>query len=361
MLICTPNLKIQNSQRDVLVNTVNTVGVMGKGLALDMKKAFPKIMAPYKQACSDTRLQPGTFQLIKVNDRQTVLNLATKQNWCAASRYDWIGSGLVYMNRLLADSDRGYRSVAMSMPGCGNGGLDARRVQQMMRIYLHRAIEAGVEIEVSHEQMDGFHDPVFFAGVGSRKTPAGVQKLMSEIGALMTEDGARLRSGGAVGADSAFWNGAREVDAGGMEIFLPKAKAHIPDGIVKSSPVFERLARNFHAFPEALTPDPNNPNDKRHYTLKLMSRNGNQIFGEDFRIPTNVVICWTPGGKAGGGTGQAIRLANSTGIPVIDLGRPELSGVSAIEVRDMARELISAFRISRGIKELEASSDLAPA
>lgn len=92
-----------------------------------------------------------------------------------------------------------------------------------------------------------------------------------------------------------------------------------------------------------------------------MSRNGNQIFGEDFRIPTSVVICWTPGGNAGGGTGQAIRLANSTGIPVIDLGRPELSGISAREVRDMARELISAFRISRGIKELEASSDLTPA
>lgn len=53
----------------------------------------------------------------------------------------------------------------------------------------------------------------------------------------------------------------------------------------------------------------------------------------------------------------AIRLASSTGIPVIDLGKPELSGISAVEVRDMACELISAFRISRGLPDAEVSCE----
>lgn len=359
MLSYSPKLAIQKSSADVLVNTVNTVGTMGKGLALDMKTAFPKILEPYKAACKSGKLQPGTFQMLKANDRQFVLNLATKQDWRNPSRYEWIGVGLVYMNRYLeAQKDR-FSSMAMSMPGCGNGGLEADRVQQMMRIYLHRAMEAGIRIEVAFDELEPLMDQPFFAGVGSRDTPKDVLELMAEIGGLMTEADIRLRSGGAIGADSAFWEGAREVDPAGMEIFLPKAKRHIPEGILHMSPVFERLAKNFHPFPEGITPDPQNPNDKRHYYLKLMARNGNQVFGTDFRNPSNAVICWTKGGKGEGGTGQAIRLASSVGIPVIDLGRPDLAGIRAADVRDMALEQIAQFRQSRGLPWLER--DLAPA
>jgi O-acetyl-ADP-ribose deacetylase (regulator of RNase III) len=358
MLSYSPNLAIQTSAADVLVNTVNTVGTMGKGLALDMKNAFPKILAPYKEACKSGNLQPGTFQMLRANDRQFVLNLATKQDWRDPSRYEWIGVGLVYMNRYLeAQSDR-FSSLAMSMPGCGNGGLEADRVQQMMRIYLHRAMEAGIQIEVSFEELAPLMDQPFYAGVGSRATPQDTLDLMAEVGGLMTEAGFRLRSGGAIGADSAFWNGAREVDPAGMEIFLPKAKSQIPDGILHMSPVFERLAKNFHTHPAGITPDPGNPNDKRHYFLKLMARNGNQIFGTDFRNPSNAVICWTKGGKGEGGTGQAIRLASSVGIPVIDLGRPDLAGIRAVDVRDLAVEKITMFRQSRGLPQLDR--DIAP-
>ncbi|ETX13348.1 hypothetical protein OCH239_10925 [Roseivivax halodurans JCM 10272] len=356
MITYSPRLAVQNAKAELLVNTVNTVGVMGKGLALDMKTRFPEILEPYERACRERRLAPGTFQLVKTDDGRQVMNLATKQEWRDPSRYDWVGVGLVYMNRFLVDGGRDIRSVAMSMPGCGNGGLDAARVQHMMRIYLARSLEAGIEIELAHDELAAIDDPLFFAGVGSRETPAAIQALMTEIGGLLTEDGMRLRSGGAIGADTAFWTGARAANPEGMEIFLPKPKRHIPEGIVKMSPVFERLALNFHPHPDGIRPNPKNPDDKRHYFLKLMARNGNQIFGEDFRVPSSVVVCWTPKGEAGGGTGQAIRLATSVGIPVIDLGRPDLAGISATEVRDMARERVAVFRQSRGLPRLDRES-----
>lgn len=349
MLIYEPGMVIQKSDAALLVNTVNTVGTMGKGLALDIKKAFPEVMARYKQACSEGKLAPGTFQILPTKDGRHVLNLATKQEWRNPSQYDWVGSGLVYLNRYLTQHSGKFPSVAMPLPGCGNGGLEAARVQQMIRTYLHGAVQAGVRISVAAAPTEPIADQIFFAGVGSRETPRPILSLMSEIGAMLTEEGLRLRSGGAIGADSAFWEGAREADPSGMEIFLPKPKRHIPDGITASSPVFDRLALNFHPHPSGIRPDPDNPDDKRHYFLKLMSRNGNQIFGLDFRVPTNVVVCWTVDGQAGGGTGQAIRLAQSVGIPVIDLGRPELSGISAEDIRAMALGLVAEFRQSRGL------------
>lgn len=61
----------------------------------------------------------------------------------------------------------------------------------------------------------------------------------------------------------------------------------------------------------------------------------------------------------GRGTGQAIRLANSVGIPVIDLGRPDLQGIAAADLRDLALEAIASFRESRGLPQLNSDPDLA--
>lgn len=337
------------SPADFLVNTVNTVGVMGKGVALDIKNAFPGVLEPYRKACDSGRLQPGTFHLFRASDRQVIVNLATKRDWRDNSRYEWVGAGLVYLNRYLIDGNHLPASMCMPMPGCGNGGLDAGRVQQMMRIYLHRACAAGLDLEICASRQDGIDDPVFFAGVGSRETPEPVLSLMEDIGAGMTEAGYRLRSGGAIGADTAFWRGCKSVNPSGMEIFLTKPKEAIPGGIVIEDPIFDRLAINFHPAPLAITPDPNYPNDRRVGVLKLMARNGNQVFGTDFTNPSNALICWTKGGSGKGGTGQAIRLARSTGIPVIDLGLPEFENAKAHEVVDLAIAAIRNFRVERDL------------
>jgi O-acetyl-ADP-ribose deacetylase (regulator of RNase III) len=349
MFLYNPNMDLSRSDADVLVNTVNTVGTMGKGVALVFKQRFPDIMKPYQAACKDGRLQPGTFQIFKTKTNQTVINLATKEHWRNNSRYEWVGVGMVYMNAYFSRQKQLFETMAMPLPGAGNGGLDPARVQQMMRVYLHKAAQEGLQIEVSSEEYAPIKDPIFYAGVGSRDTPDHILNLMSEVGALMCEMGHGLRSGGAIGADTAFWQGVNEVDPENCEIFLPKKKYNYPDGIVDISPVFRRLAKNFHPSPDAITPDPSNPDDKRHFILNLMARNGCQVFGQDFRNPSNAVICWTKGGEGKGGTGQAIRLADSAGIPVLDLGDPKYDGIRATDVRDLACEMIYDFRVARGL------------
>lgn len=351
MLNFQPEQDIIASDADILVNTVNTVGVMGKGVARAFRSAFGEIMAPYEAACAAERLAPGTFQVLPTEDGRHVVNLATKQDWRDPSRYEWVGSGLVYLNRHLRERDPRPVSVCMPTPGAGNGGLDAGRVQQMVRTYLHETMREGIDVRLCAGREDPVDDPVFFAGVGSRKTPHAVLDLMRGIGSRLSEAGAHLRSGGAIGADTAFFEGAREANATGSEIFLAKPRKDLPEGIIPSSPVFDRMARNFHPRPASITPDPNNQNDRRWTVFRLMSRNGNQVFGPDFTNPSCGLICWTQEGKAGGGTGQAIRLARSVGIPVLDLGRPDLAGVSADDAADTAREMMREFRLSRGMPD----------
>ena len=111
-----------------LVNTVNCVGVMGKGIALQFERAFPEILPPYKEACSTGALRPG--QLLVVDLQPTlerplpiaVVNFATKDHWRGASKIEWIEAGLA---RLVEETRlRGWCSVAVPPLGCGNGGLD---------------------------------------------------------------------------------------------------------------------------------------------------------------------------------------------------------------------------------------------
>lgn len=359
MIRYAPYQDVTRSDADLLVNTVNTVGVMGKGVALAFKKRFPQIMEKYQKACSEGRLSVGAFQITKINQSQHVINLATKEHWTNPSKYEWVGSGLVYLNKYITDQPGRFSSLCMPMPGAGNGGLDPARVQQMLRIYMAPAVSDGLDLTLCAAEEAPIKDPVFFAGIGARKTPEETLMVMRDVGAMLSERDIFLRSGGAAGADSAFHEGAKEVGAGN-EIYLPFPNPKIPDGICNSSPVFDRLARNFHPNPSSLTPDANDKTDRRHKTLRLMSRNGHQVFGVDFQNPSHLVICWTPGGEGGGGTGQAIRLARSVGIPVIDLGRPEFRGISAPDVVDMAQDAIANFQISRGIKLDALGEDHSP-
>ncbi|WP_411839943.1 macro domain-containing protein [Paracoccus sp. ME4] len=360
MLAFTPEQRIQVSDADFLVNTVNCVGVMGKGVALAIKTEFPQVMPPYLSACSRGYLEPGVFQTVKVNDRQSVINLATKDHWRDNSRYEWVGAGLVYLNRYFQDPARSGRSICMPLPGCGNGGLDPARVVQMIRTLMHKALEGGTELSLVSAETDPIADPVFYAGIGARKTPADVLALMREVGALAADAGLGLRSGGAIGADSAFQDGATDAGSGLQQIFLTKPRRGMAHGIVNLDPVFKRLARNFHPAPAAITPDPDDPDDRRHWMLNLMSRNGCQLFGADFTNPSNAVICWTEGGLIDGGTGQAIRMANSVGMPVINLGSPDLRGVRASDVLDLTIERIAEFRAARHLPEMAGSREATP-
>ena len=152
----------------------------------------------------------------------------------------------------------------------------------------------------------------FYAGIGSRETPEAICRFMAQAATHLAGLGYTLRSGGADGADKAFESGVPEQSP--KEIFLPWRGFN-----GNPSPLFDYTGNERKLFAIAAEHHPAwtrlEPAVKR-----LHARNVCQMLGYDGQTPVEFVICWTPKGKGGGGTGQAIRIAISYGVPVYDLG-----------------------------------------
>ncbi|UZP67676.1 macro domain-containing protein [Desulfovibrio mangrovi] len=122
------------SPAQTIVNTVNTVGVMGKGIALQYKKQFPDMYKKYKEICDKKLLDVGKLWLYKSENRY-VLNFPTKKHWRAPSKPDYIESGLIKF----VDNyhQLGITSISFPQLGTGNGGLNWDKVvRPMMEKYL---------------------------------------------------------------------------------------------------------------------------------------------------------------------------------------------------------------------------------
>lgn len=116
---------ILDDDADALVNPVNCVGVMGKGLALEFKKRFPENFKSYQEECQAGYMRPGKIfvYLHKDGDRKRfIMNFPTKNHWKDPSKLDWIGLGLYHLWSLVYRYPIG--SIAFPMLGCGLGGLD---------------------------------------------------------------------------------------------------------------------------------------------------------------------------------------------------------------------------------------------
>jgi len=155
---------------------------------------------------------------------------------------------------------------------------------------------------------------MIYAGIGSRETPDNVLTKMWEYGYELAELGWTLRSGHARGADMAFERGCISAK-GTMEIYLPWSGFN---GAPRNNPQYisgnmdERhmnIAANFHPAWHRCTDG----------AKRLHARNASQILGSNLDTPATMVVCWTKDGLAGGGTGQAIRMAKFYSIPVFDL------------------------------------------
>lgn len=111
---------------DALVNTVNCVGVMGAGIALQFKNAFPDMYEYYRVACKKKQVMPGKMfcdWIVTENDEfKMVINFPTKRHWRDASRIEDIESGLKALVEDLKQMK--IKSIAIPPLGCGNGGLD---------------------------------------------------------------------------------------------------------------------------------------------------------------------------------------------------------------------------------------------
>jgi O-acetyl-ADP-ribose deacetylase (regulator of RNase III) len=118
---------------EALVNTVNTVGVMGKGLALQFKKAFPANSKAYEAACKKGDLQIGKMFVFEAGGivlPRYIINFPTKKHWRDTSKLEFIESGLQDLVRVIRD--RRVRSVAVPPLGAGLGGLDWSRVRALI-------------------------------------------------------------------------------------------------------------------------------------------------------------------------------------------------------------------------------------
>ena len=124
---------ILHDQADAIINTVNTVGVMGKGLALQFKKAFPDNFNVYKKACDDKLLITGKVlpvSLSSISAPYYIINFPTKAHWKADSKLEYIEQGL---ESLKAEVRRlGLKSVAIPPLGSGLGGLQWQVVEQLI-------------------------------------------------------------------------------------------------------------------------------------------------------------------------------------------------------------------------------------
>ncbi len=129
-VIYRPGDDVTQDNAAILVNTVNTVGVSGKGVALAFRQRWPAIMAPYVAACRSGRLQAGGCLLFPLPDGRLWAALATKAHWRDPSQLAWVETGLSQLADLAAQA--GVRSIAIPPPGCGNGGLLWTRVEPLV-------------------------------------------------------------------------------------------------------------------------------------------------------------------------------------------------------------------------------------
>ena len=127
------------SETQALVNTVNTVGVMGKGIALQFKEVFPFNYKIYSAACKNNELKPGKLLVVKestLKGEKIVINFPTKTDWFRKSKYEYVEAGLEELFKVIHDEN--IQSIAIPPLGCGNGGLQWRKVKELMLKYLGR-------------------------------------------------------------------------------------------------------------------------------------------------------------------------------------------------------------------------------
>ena len=128
----TGNILESNAQ--ALINTVNTVGIMGKGIALQFKKAYPNNFSAYQNACKKGDIAIGKLFITKDRNlnsgEKIIINFPTKKDWRKSSEYSFIEEGLDNLVQIIEQQD--IKSIAIPPLGAGNGGLEWEKVKKMI-------------------------------------------------------------------------------------------------------------------------------------------------------------------------------------------------------------------------------------
>jgi O-acetyl-ADP-ribose deacetylase (regulator of RNase III) len=138
---------ILTSKAEALVNTVNTQGVMGKGIALQFKITYPNNFKLYKKACENNEVTIGKLFVTKDSNISTgekyIVNFPTKTTWRKPSQYDYIEKGLLNLKDII--KEYGFKSIAIPPLGAGNGGLEWQKVKSLIQNYLN---DTNIDIEI---------------------------------------------------------------------------------------------------------------------------------------------------------------------------------------------------------------------
>jgi len=170
---------------------------------------------------------------------------------------------------------------------------------------------------------------MIITGIGSRHTPPDVCELFTELASEARERDWWVRSGHAHGADYAFEKGARErciayLPWNGFNADLETL------GATKVEPLREDVLKIVYKHePYA--------KDLSDGVKRIKSRNVYQVLGVNLKAPSDVVVCWTIDGDVVGGTALAIKIANTHGIPVVNVGDPETARNLFHTIREIAQ------------------------
>ena len=141
------------SKAQALVNAVNTVGVMGKGIALQFKKRFPLNFKLYAAACKKGEVEIGKMFVVQESDLQgdkVIINFPTKTEWAKKSEYEYVEEGLKDLVRVIEAYQ--IESIAIPALGCGHGGLNWARVKA--RLEQHSGDLPHIQIEIFEPATD---------------------------------------------------------------------------------------------------------------------------------------------------------------------------------------------------------------
>ena len=148
---------------DIRINTVNCVGVMGAGVALEFKKRYPEMFKAYVKVCKGGGIEPGkpyVWEEIDLFSRCIVINLPTKIHWKNSSKYEYIEKDLIWLKEYLSKKSK-KTVVTLPALGCGHGGLDWDIVKKQIIYYL-----GGLDLKILVFQPDSsnrkYDDPHYY-------------------------------------------------------------------------------------------------------------------------------------------------------------------------------------------------------
>ena len=158
---------------EALVNTVNTVGIMGKGIALAFRKAFPENYLLYKEVCDSNEFNLGELFVTETSQLRPkfIINFPTKDHWRNRSKIKFIELGLIELSKLI--KTKKINSIAIPPLGCGNGGLLWKDVKPLIEKHL-KEISNSIEISIFEP---GFNNQIIKAKKEIKLTSARAMLL----------------------------------------------------------------------------------------------------------------------------------------------------------------------------------------